>query len=188
MQNPRHNAYLCSIVGKFSDMNSICNILQSARCCTVAFTGRRTYAGEADEELRLLVHDLCERGFTRFMCGMSWGFDLAAGRIVAEYKVDHPYVELVAVEPFDGFRQMFSGADAECYDSLLSVADERIVVSPKKESAYMLRNDFLVDNATIVVAWWDNLPAGGTAYTVKRARKSRVEVVNLYPDPQLDLF
>jgi uncharacterized phage-like protein YoqJ len=119
---------------------------------------------------------------------MSWGFDLAAGRIVAEYKATHPYVELIAVEPFEGFRQMFTGEDAACYDALMAAADERIVVSNEKQGAYMLRNDFLVDNASIVVAWWDNLPTGGTAYTVKRARKSRVEVVNLYPDPQLDLF
>ena len=188
MQNPRHNHYLCFIVGLFSDMNSICYILQSTRSSTVAFTGRRTYAGEADEELRLLVHDLCERGFTRFLCGMSWGFDLAAGRIVAEYKATHPYVELIAVEPFEGFRQMFTGEDAACYDALMAAADERIVVSDEKQGAYMLRNDFLVDNASIVVAWWDNLPTGGTEYTVKRARKCRVEVVNLYPDPQLDLF
>lgn len=168
-------------------MESICDILQSARCCTVAFTGRRHYAGEADEELRLVVRDLCERGFSRFLCGMSWGFDLAAGRIVAEYKREHPYVELIAVEPFEGFRQLFSGEDAAVYDMLLEVADERVVVSEEKEGAYMLRNDYLVDNATVVVAWWDLISRGGTAYTVRRARKQRVEVINLYPDPQLEL-
>ena len=60
-------------------METIFDILQGKRCCTVAFTGRRTYRGEADDELRRVVRDLHERGFSRFLCGMSWGFDLAAG-------------------------------------------------------------------------------------------------------------
>lgn len=157
------------------------------RCCTVAFTGRRSYRGEADDELRRVISDLHERGLSRFLCGMSWGWDLAAGSAVAEFKRTHPYVELVAVEPFAEFRSLFSGEDGELYDKVLAAATERIVVGEQTESAYRLRNDFLVDNASVVVAWWDGEPRGGTAYTVRRARKSRVEVVNLYPDAQLEL-
>lgn len=168
-------------------METIFDILQGKRCCTVAFTGRRTYRGEADDELRRVVRDLHERGFSRFLCGMSWGFDLAAGCAVMELQQEFPYIDLVAVEPFDGFRELFSGEDRELYDRVLAAATEHVVVSDEEVGAYMRRNDYLVDNASVVVAWWDSERHGGTAYTIRRARKSRVEVINLYPDPQLDL-
>ena len=111
----------------------------------------------------------------------------AAGRIVAELKREGADVELVAVEPFAEFRAMFSGDDIALYDEVLRAADERVVVAENDKMAYMRRNDYLVDNAAVVVAWWDGKPRSGTAYTVKRARKKRLEVVNLYPQPQLEL-
>ena len=52
--------------------------------------------------------------------------------------------------------------------------------------SYLRRNDFLVDNATVVVAWWDGVPRGGTAYTLRRARHAGCRVINIYPDLQLD--
>ncbi len=187
MQNLRHNAYICSRANLFFSMDTLLASIHSLRQRTVAFTGRRTYLGNADEELRAVVRDLMEQGFTRFLCGMSWGFDLAAGRIVAELKRAGKDVELVAVEPFAEFRAMFSGEAAALYDEVLTAADERVVVGENDKAAYMRRNDYLVDNASVVVAWWDGKQRGGTAYTVKRARKRRVEVINLYPQPQLEL-
>ena len=133
-------------------INLIAPQLQSLKPRTVAFTGRRTYSGEADEELSGVVYDLYERGFTRFLCGMSWGFDLAAARVVMECKERYPSVKLVAVEPFAEFRSMFSGEAAALYDQVLAAADERVVVGENDKAAYMRRNDFLVDNASIVVA------------------------------------
>ena len=104
-----------------------------------------------------------------------------------ELQQEFPYIDLVAVEPFGGFRELFSGEDRELYDRVLAAATERVVVSDEEAGVYMRRNDYLVDNASVVVAWWDSERHGGTAYTVRRARHSRVEVINLYPDPQLEL-
>ena len=168
-------------------MTHISSQLLPLKSRTVAFTGRRTYGGEVDEELRLAVCDLCERGYTRFLCGMSWGFDLAAARVVMECRKSYPTIELVAVEPFAEFRMMFSGEVAALYDRVLAAADERVVVGEDDKAAYMRRNDYLVDNASVVIAWWEGKPRGGTAYTIRKARKQRVEVVNLYPQPQLEL-
>ena len=155
---------------------------------TVAFTGHRSYRAQADDELRAVVRDLVGQGFTRFLCGMAWGFDLAAGSVVAQLKREYPQIELVAVEPYEGFRSLFRGEDGELYDRVLTAASERVVVGDEEGAvAYMRRNDYLVDNASVVVAWCDGRGRGGTTYTVERARKSRVEVINLYPEPQLEL-
>ena len=52
----------------------------------------------------------------------------------------------------------------------------------------MRRNDYLVDNSALLVAWYDGSPRGGTAYTVKRARRMRMPIINLKPSPQPELF
>ena len=163
--------------------------MNSRRNITVAFTGHRTYCGEANSDLRQTILKLCEEGFTRFLCGMAWGFDLAAGEAVAEAKKHCSEIELVAVVPYDGFGELFRGDDAEQYGRVMAAADEVVVVSEQGgDAAFRRRNDYLVDNASIVVAWFDGAPRGGTAYTVRRARHSRLPVVNLMHNPQLELF
>ena len=163
--------------------------MNSRRNITVAFTGHRTYCGEANSDLRQTILKLCEEGFTRFLCGMAWGFDLAAGEAVAEAKKHCSEIELVAVVPYDGFEGLFHGDDAEQYGRVMAAADEVVVVSEQGgDAAFRRRNDYLVDNASIVVAWFDGVPRGGTAYTVRRARHSRLPVVNLMHNPQLELF
>lgn len=163
--------------------------MNSQRNITVAFTGHRTYCGEANLDLRQTILNLCEEGFTRFLCGMAWGFDLAAGEAVAEAKKHCSEIELVAVVPYDGFGSLFRGYDAVQYGRVMAAADEVVVVSEQGgDAAFRRRNDYLVDNASIVVAWFDGEPRGGTAYTVRRARHSRLPVVNLMHNPQLELF
>lgn len=153
----------------------------------VAFTGHRTYRSEADEELRQLLEELYAEGTRRYLCGMAWGFDLSAGEAVVQHKLLHEDVELVAVEPFAEFRSLFRGEDAERYDALIAAADCRVVVGENNVGAYMRRNDYLVDHSSLVVAWWDSRRDGGTAYTALRARRKGREVINLYPDPQLNI-
>ncbi len=141
----------------------------------VAFTGHRGYGGEADAELRRVTERLYAEGYRCFITGMSWGFDLAAGLAVAESKRLHD--------------DLFEGRWAEAYDAVLAAADERVCVCDSKSpSSYMRRNDYLVDNSALLVAWYDGSPRGGTAYTVKRARRMRMTVINLKPSPQLELF
>ncbi len=168
-------------------MDTLLASIHSLRQRTVAFTGHRSYRGEADDELRAVVRDLVGQGFTRFLCGMAWGFDLAAGSVVAQLKREYPQIELVAVEPYGDFRSLFRDEDGELYDRVLTAASERVVVGDEQgAAAYMRRNDYLVDNASMVVAWCDGRGRGGTTYTGERARKSRVEVINLYPEAQLE--
>ena len=45
---------------------------------TVAFTGHRTYEGEAQQELAAVLRELYAEGYRTFLSGMARGFDLAA--------------------------------------------------------------------------------------------------------------
>ncbi len=160
--------------------------MDSMRSASVAFTGHRTYCGEGERQLDDVLERLYSEGYRRFLTGMAWGFDLAAGMAVIGLRRRHGDVRLVAVEPFCGFRSLFSGAEAAVYDKVLASCDERVAVCGTYTAAcYRLRNDFLVDHAAVVVVWYDGGRGGGTAYTVRRARRHGVPVINLRPSEQL---
>ena len=77
-----------------------------------------------------------------------------------------------------GFRTFLSGM-AVGFE--LAEADSVEVLAPAyHRGCYAVRNDFLVDNARVLVAWYDGSP-GGTRYTVRRALGRGLEVVNLCP-------
>ena len=155
---------------------------------TVAFSGHRTYRGEANEELRCVVARLYDEGYRRFLCGMAWGFDLAAGEAVAELKRAHSDVELIAALPYRNFSKLFHAEDAEQYRRVADAADVVVTVSDdESRAAYRMRNDYLVENSSVLVAWFDGQPRGGTAYTVRRVRRKGVRIENLYPQAQMEL-
>lgn len=155
---------------------------------TVAFTGHRNYNRSADTELRELLEALYADGYRRFLCGMAWGFDLAAAEAVVKLRAEHSDVQLIAVEPFADFRKLFRGEDAERYERVKAAADKVVVVGERGDRMdYILRNDYLVANASAIVAWWNGAKHGGTAYTVKQARKAKILCYNLC-DRELPLF
>ena len=146
---------------------------------TVAFSGHRTYQGEANEELRGVVARLYDEGYRRFLCGMAWGFDLAAGEAVVELKRTHSDVELIAALPYRNFSKLFHADDAEQYKRVADAADAIVVVSESEgKEAYRLRNDYLVDNASALVAYCEGVQ-GGTRYTMARARREGLTVFDI---------
>lgn len=156
---------------------------------TVAFTGHRTYSGEAAESLAEALRELYSEGYRIFLCGMAWGFDLAAAEAVVALQSEYDDVELVAVVPHATFGDMFWGEQKRLYDFVLSKAQSSVVLGQQEgDLAYIRRNDYLVDNASYVLAWWDGRPTGGTAYTVAKARREHLPVRNLYPQLQMELF
>ena len=94
-------------------------------------------------------------------------------------------MRLVCAVPFEGQEARFPAADRERYARLLAAADERVTVCPRyAPGCYARRNDYLVDRAGVLVAWYDGSP-GGTRYTVRRALRRGREVVNLCPEALL---
>ncbi|HJC20043.1 MAG TPA: DUF1273 domain-containing protein [Candidatus Alistipes stercoripullorum] len=148
---------------------------------SVAFTGHRTYDGTAAESLSAAVERLYGRGFRTFLSGMAVGFDLAAAEAVLTLRAAHPDVRLVAVVPFRGQEERFSPADRVRFRRAVAAADEvEVLAGGYRRGCYAVRNDFLVDRAALVVAWYDGSP-GGTRYTLRRALARGREVWNLHP-------
>lgn len=115
---------------------------------------------------------------------MAVGFDLAAAEAILELRNELPEITLDAIVPFEGMERKFSEQDKARFRSILERADRSITLAPRYSAeVYAVRNNFLVDNSSAVIAYFDG-SKGGTAYTVRRAIKQLHRYINLYINPQ----
>ena len=155
---------------------------------TACFTGHRTYDGSRNEELARVVRELYALGYRNFLCGMALGFDIEAAEVALALRQELAGVRVVAVVPFDGMQRGFSEEWQSRFECILASADETITLAPKYSiEVYAMRNNFLVDNSSACIAYFDG-SKGGTAYTVRRAVKGLLRIINLYNNPQRELF
>lgn len=119
---------------------------------------------------------------------MAVGFDLAAAEAVLALRNELPEISLVAVIPFEGMERKFSEGDKVRFRDILVNADKVVSLAPRYSvELYSLRNNFLVDNSSAVIAYFDG-SKGGTAYTVRRAIKRLHRYINLYISPQQEIL
>ena len=155
---------------------------------TVSFTGHRNFRLSEASCLERTLELLYRQGKRRFMSGMAVGFDLAAAEAVLALRQKYEDVKLVAVVPFEGHDARFSTQDQARFARICRVADRVEVLSKGyAPEVYALRNDFLVDHAQTLVAWYDG-SAGGTAYTVRRALRLNRRLIHLHPRTPLDAY
>ena len=151
---------------------------------TACFTGHRTYDGSRNQELEIAIRDLYAKGYRIFLCGMAIGFDLEAGKMALSLRSELPDIKVVAVIPFEGMQHRFSPSQQADFDKVANEADESIILASSfSPSVYAMRNNFLVDNSSAVIAYFTG-EKGGTAYTVRRAVKSLARIINIYNNPQ----
>ena len=162
---------------------------------SVAFTGHRAMsyvAGDSAEALCLrldaTLRELYARGARCFYNGMAEGFDLIAARAVLDLQRQYSDVQLIAAVPFRGHGRSFSAVVQRDYEQILAAANRvEVLAEGYSRECFLRRDDYMVERAATVVAWFDGR-AGGTAYTVARARSLGREVINLYRDGQMELF
>ena len=119
-------------------------------------------------------------------CGSScpvWrrGFDLwAAAEVLAlRDRGRCPDAAVAAVIPFRGQERGYAPASLDEYRFICARAVAVRVLSDRYyPECFYRRNDFLVDNASVVVGYYDG-QRGGTAYTFRRAYSRGVPVVNI---------
>ena len=119
---------------------------------------------------------------------MAIGFDIEAAEVTLALRNELKGIKVVAVIPFEGMQNGFSEPWHSRFNCIVKDADETITLAPKYSSeVYAVRNNFLVDNSSAIVAYFDG-SKGGTAYTINRAVKGLLRLVNIYHNPQGKLF
>lgn len=112
---------------------------------------------------------------------MAAGFDLWAADIILE---EFESWDVWCAIPFKGHKPR--KADEELYQRVLDRSSQVVYVSDAETYpgpwVYQKRNEWMVDHADRVVAYWDGT-AGGTANCVKYAKKKGVPVRNIINTP-----
>ena len=159
-----------------------------------AFTGHRPHKfpwkfNEADRRCVALkaalteqIKALVEAGVTDFFSGGADGVDCWAALIVLELRKKNPALRLYCILPHEGQADTWSDSAQERYHSIVSQADTVEYVSHEYYDGCMLdRNHRLVEVAGSLLAVYNGERRGGTAATVRYARKLGRRSVILNP-------
>lgn len=145
-----------------------------------AFSGHRNLKALDFDNALLdrVVHNLIKTGTTEFLCGMAYGFDLAAAETVLMYKKDYD-IKLTACLPCANQTDTFSKNDKFKHNIILDSCDEVITLAPAYYRGCMHERDrYLVDNSDVLVCFLRK-QSGGTFYTVNYARKKGRKIIEL---------
>jgi uncharacterized phage-like protein YoqJ len=161
------------------------------RTTTIAFTGHRPQAlgGFAPnlthawvrQTLASAIDAALECGFTTFISGMALGVDTWAAIEVLNRRGCG--ARLIAAVPFAGQESLWPAEARRVYDFILGEAELLHVVS---DGAYApakmhVRDKWMVDHASGVIAVWDGRTNGGTFATVKYARTEGLPLLQIDP-------
>ena len=164
------------------------------RECSCAFTGHRSYKlpWKGDETapdcialktlLAAKIAALTERGVVHFITGGSDGIDLYAAENVLEQREQNPAIKLFCVLPCREQGSKWPVAPRGRYNAVLEHADMILYVSQSYHENCMLeRNRFMVQMASTVLAVYNGERRGGTAATVRYARRMGRELLVIDP-------
>ena len=130
---------------------------------------------ELEKEIRAAVAD----GYTRFISGFAEGTDLIFAALIIELKAQgHPLV-LEAAIPYAG---RLNSADP-FFQKILSLCDRiKVLCEKSSRNCYYIRNRYMVDESSRVIAVYDGRKDGGTTYTINYANTQgrTVMVIELY--------
>lgn len=164
---------------------TIMNDLKFDRIVSAAFTGHRFYDFSQrvfiQERLTSAISEAYDHGIRNFISGFALGIDLMAAQLVQSLKCNLPGISLTAAIPFEGQAERYNIYDKRVYRRLLELADKVIVLSDCYYSRCFLdRDEFMVENASYLIAYYDGREKGGTYYTVKKARARGIPIINVY--------
>ena len=155
---------------------------------TVCFTGHRPESlpwgyNENDDrclaikkELKALILNAIDSGYTHFISGMAEGIDQIAAEIVLGLKYDFNNITLECAVPFTKQSSRWSYRSQEKYNDILSRADKISVLSPTfYKGCLQVRNKYMIDRSSLLIAVF-NGSAGGTKSTIELARKKNLDV------------
>lgn len=158
--------------------------LHIPREMSVAFTGHRSAglpwgSNEADarccsikKQLSETIMKLYNQGKRYFISGMADGIDTYAAEIVLSLRKDYSEMKLICVYPFPSATRP-SNRFAE-------LADYSITICPRYMSGCMkIRNQYMVNHASELIACYDFRGTGGTLLTVRLALEAGIHVTFL---------
>ena len=160
-----------------------------------AFTGHRPAKfpwkyDEADSRCIALKSALAEQisllanaGITQFLSGMAEATDTWSALSVLALREENPMLKLHCILPCREQADKWTVSSRNLYRSILERADSIVYVSRVYHKNCMLeRNRFMVEHASFLLVVYNGERRGGTAATMRYARKLDREIIVIDPD------
>lgn len=143
-------------------------------CC---ITGHRNIPEDqlsyVKNEIGKAILQAVEDGYTHFISGFAQGADLIFAAIVAELKQKNRSLCLEAAIPYKKRLQ----SQYQTFQDLLAMCDDVTVLCERYTSqCFFVRNRYMVDKSSRVLAVYDGRKRGGTFYTIQYAQKQHKEI------------
>ena len=136
----------------------------------------KTYLAEMAKQIEKLI----ERGYTYFISGGALGVDQDFAEAVLRAKQAHAEITLEIAIPCKTQAARWSKDEQLRYRSILECADKITILSEHyTPSCMQRRNEYMVDKADLVLAYWNSEESGGTWYTINCAKqKEKLLIIN----------
>lgn len=153
---------------------------------TCFFTGHRTIPENKIKEITLRtrkqIYFHIARGYEYFVCGGAVGFDTIAAMQVARIRAGGAEISLILALPCRDQTAMWKSTEMlRLYQRIKGMADDIIYVNDLFFKGCMKeRNQFMVDCSSACITYFNEQKTGGTAQTVRMARKQDIAITNIY--------
>lgn len=155
----------------------MCNMTSSVLKPIVGVTGHRTMIHDKATIKAKLKEMLKDLNAGHVITGMALGFD----QLVAETCIEEG-ISYTAAIPCFGQDRLWPQDSQRHYRKLVDKASRTKVVSPGDyhPSKMHIRNQWIVNNSSVMICYWDGNDKGGTASCLKFAKSKNKEVRNVF--------
>lgn len=161
---------------------------------TITFTGHRPnklYGYNLRDEKYLKLNKFLEsiledkivnEGYDKFISGGALGFDTVAFLSVKNLKKKYPHIKNILAIPFENQYCKWSEKDQTLYMWMKYIADDIVYVDTIDKynrtnsnigefnsEKLKIRNEYMVDNADLLIALWDGDYKSGTGHCINYA-------------------
>lgn len=143
----------------------------------IGVTGHRKLDHKAEIVKTIVKNKLQQYNADCVVTGMALGFDMLVAEVCVEENI--PFVAAI---PCEGQTNSWPEDQKERYNNLLKLSWKRKIVCPGPFQIWKLfeRNRWIVNRSTHMFSYWNGEDKGGTAATVKEAKKIDRPHENLY--------
>ena len=133
------------------------------------------------EALKDATEGIIRSGVRHFICGMARGSDTYFCDAVLSLREEYAFATLEAAIPYEAQARRWQDEERERYSRLVGLCDYVTYISREyTRGCIFVRNRYMVDNASVLLAVYDGKP-GGTGNTLKYAARRGLEIIELAP-------
>ena len=140
---------------------------------TCTFFGHHDAPSDVKEKIKNILIDLIEnKNVRKFLVGNNGSFDYYVRQILIELKHNYDYIDFAVVLAYISETKEFAGVD-NCY----TLYPEKVANGPAK-FAILRRNNYMIDNADIVITYVHRIYGGAQQFKEKSEKKGKI-VINI---------